>query len=75
MADEYNRAILLLNDATRCRDILGQSGKRLLNDTDAISVLGEYVINAAPPRAIGDCAVHQYHVAHWSDLCRLGTGA
>jgi hypothetical protein len=49
VADQYHRAILPVND-TFCRgDIIGEAGKRLLDDAHAVSVFDQDVMNASPP--------------------------
>ncbi len=59
MADEDDRAVLLVEDALGRGHILVEPGQRLLHDADAIAVPAQHVINAPPARTIDECAVNE----------------
>jgi hypothetical protein len=73
VTDKYDGSILLVDDALGCRDIIGETRERLLDDAHMVSVFYQDVMNAAPSRTIGVGAMHEYDVLHRAD--RRGAGA
>jgi hypothetical protein len=68
MADQDRRAGLAGQHAAGCCDVVGERGQRILHDADLVAALGQFVINAAPARAICKCAMHQHDIADRSPL-------
>jgi hypothetical protein len=48
MTDEYDRTVLLIDDALCCRNVIVKTRERLLDDAHAVAVFDQHVMNAAP---------------------------
>src|SRR5713226_3745005 len=57
VADENHRAVLLMNNAFGCGDIVGQRYRRILDDGDIVAVLLQYLIDALPTGTVHEAPV------------------
>ena len=59
MSDQHDRPILLGDGALGGRDVVGERGRRVLDDGDVIAVLIEDLLDAVPAGAIDEAAMHE----------------
>lgn len=74
MADEDRRAILPGKNTARRRHVVLERGQRVLHDADGITATGQFLVDAAPARTVGEGAVNENDVADRFRLSADGTG-
>src|SRR6266446_5367476 len=57
VAYENHRAVLRMNNAFGCGDIVGQRYRRILDDGDIVAVLLQYLIDALPTGTVHEATV------------------
>jgi hypothetical protein len=59
VTNQHHRPILLSDGALREGDIVGQRGRRVLDDRHIVALLLQRVVDTLPPGAIGEAAMDQ----------------
>ena len=62
MSHKDRGSILTVKNAFGCGNVVRKRGKRVLDDRHTIAAGGQFVIDAAPARTVGERTVHQHHV-------------
>ena len=66
MADEENRAVLRGDRAPGEGDVVGERGRRVLDDGDGVALAGQDAVNALPAGAVDEAAVNEDDVLNAS---------